>query len=315
MNKRTLQAWLVLCLLWLTTAESQIQSGDDHVGSDFLQPSVSAGFSVAPARSFQDISGTFSVNSATVNAAFPVFRTLDVTGVNSTAYFVLARGEFSSVSEDVSFLPSSHSIYKSRVGFTGGIATQHRHLYLLTLAGGFADDHNTIDSPQFRGMGSLLGKYQLDDSFAFIYGLSYSYTFDRGLLLPLLGAHCSLGNDLSLHMVLPFSFDLDYRESKELHFDFVIRANGDQIHVDESNYFSTQTLPVYIKLAQVQVGFIASFKLSNDIWLIGEAGVLRNRNFAIGTMDANLASSKIANSGYSTIILRYDLGNFESWSD
>jgi hypothetical protein len=122
-----------------------------------------------------------------------------------------------------------------------------------------------------------------------------------------------LGNDLSLHIVLPFSMEIDYEEAQELRFGFIIRANGDQIHIEENSYFGTQSLPLFMKIAQIQAGFRVSLKLSREFWLRGEAGVLRDRTFGIGTLDENLVSSKIDNSGYSTIILTYDLGGFESW--
>ncbi len=315
MSRRIILVLITFVLFLTTTVTAQLGPADDHLGSDFLQPQISVGFSAAPVRNFQDIDGTFGVNSATSTAAIPIYRVLEGASENPTASFALARGQFSSLNEDISFLPSSHVIYKSRIGVTGGIATTRHHLYLLTIGGGFAEDRNTVGSPRIRTTGSLLGKYQLVDSFAFIYGLSYSYTFNRGLMLPLLGTHCSLGRNLKLHIVLPFSLNIDYEEAQELHFGFVIRANGDQIHIEENSFFGTQSLPLFLKLAQIQSGFSVSFKLSREIWLRGEAGVLRNRNFAIGTIDENLVSSKIDNSGYSTIVLKYDLGSFESWGD
>ena len=304
-----------ISLCWSSAAKAQLGPAEDHLGSDFLQPQISVGFSAATIRNFQDLEGTFAVNSATLTAAIPIYRVLEGASENPTIYFMLGRGQFSTLDADISFLSSSHAIYKSRIGVTGGIATTGHHLYLVTIGGGFAEDRNTVGSPLIRATGSLLGKYQLDNSFAFIYGLSYSYTFNRGLLLPLLGTHCSLGRNLSLHIVLPFSLNIDYEEAQELHFGFLIRANGDQIHVEENAYFGTQSLPLFMKIAQIQSGFSVSVELSRGIWLSGEAGVLRNRNFAIGTLDTNLISSKIDNSGYSTIVLKYDLGNFESWGD
>jgi hypothetical protein len=315
MSKRINHVLIAFSLFCSVTVEAQLEPADDHLGSDFLQPQIAAGYSAATVRNFQDNDGTFGVNSVTLTAAVPIYRSLQGTSENPTIYFMLGRGQFSTSDEDISFLSSSRAIYKSRIGITGGIATTDHHLYLVTIGGGFAEDRNTVGSPRIRATGSLLGKYQLDNSFAFIYGLSYSYTFNRGLVLPLLGTHCSLGRNLSLHIVLPFSVSLDYEEAQELHFGFHIRANGDQIHVEETAYFGTQSLPLFMKIAQVQSGFSVSFEFSRGIWLLGEAGMLRNRNFAIGTLDKNLISSKIDNSGYSTIVLRYDLGNFESWGD
>ena len=294
---------------------AQLSSSEDHLGPDFLQPQITAGFSSAATRNFQDIDGTFDVNSATLGAAIPVVRSLEGTIDNPTAYFALVRGQFSSVNEDVSFLPSPHMIYKSRIGVTGGIATTNHHMYLLTIAEGFSEDRHTVGNARIRTTGSLLGKYQLEDSFAFIYGLSYSYTFNRGLVLPLLGTRCSLGSNLNLHVILPFSLDLDYEEAQELHFGFVVRANGDQIHIEDNSYLGPQAFPVFLKLAQLQAGFSVSFDLSDRIVLRGEAGILRNRSFAIGTLDMNLISSNIANAGYSSLVLKYVFGTFESWGD
>jgi hypothetical protein len=303
----------LLSLFCGAIAVAQLGPADDHLDSGFLQPQISVGFATATVRNFQDIDGTFGANSASLTAIVPIYRDHEGAIDASTDHFLLARGQFTSLNENISFLPSSHAVYKSRIGFTGGIATTHHHLYLMTVGAGFAEDRNTFGSPRVRATGSLLGKYQLDDSFGFIYGLSYSYTFNRGLLLPLLGARCSLGNDLSLHIVLPFSMEIDYEEAQELLFGFIIRANGDQIHIEENSYFGTQSLPLFMKIAQIQVGFRVSLKLSREFWLRGEAGVLRDRNFGIGTLGENLVSSKIDNSGYSTIILTYDLGSFESW--
>lgn len=307
---------LVCCyILSCSTARAQLGAAVDHLGSDFLNPQISVGFSAAPDRKFQDIDGTLSLNSATLTATLPVYRIRDGAPEHATSYFLLARGQFTSQIEDISFLPASHTFYASRLGITAGIATTRHHLYLLTFGGGFAEDRRTIGNPRVRATGSLLGKYQMDDSFAFIYGLSYSYTFNRGLVLPLFGIHSSLGENLKLHIVLPFSLDVEYEEATELHFGFLIRANGDQIHIEESGYFGPQSLPLFLKLSQVQAGFSVSIRISNGVWLQGEAGILRNRKFAIGTLDANLVSSGIQNSGYSTFTLRYDLANFESWED
>ena len=304
-------AFIFIC----TTAIAQLGPENEHLDSEFLRPQISAGFSGATVRRFQDVDGTFGANGVTLAATVPFYQDHGGAPEAPTTYFLLGRGRFSSLDADISFLPESHRIYKPQIGVTAGIGTTRHHLYLLTVGTGFAEDHNTLSNPRIRATGSLLGKYQLYNSFSFIYGLSYSYNFNRGLLLPLLGTHCSLGTNLSLHLVLPFSLNVDYEEARELHFGFVVRANGDQIHIEENDYFGTQSLPLFMKIAQIQSGFSVSFKLSGDIWLLGEAGVLRDRTLAIGTLDENLISSKIGNSGYSTIMLKYDLGSFESWGD
>ena len=252
---------------------------------------------------------------ASLTVAVPVYQETEGAVDNPTMYFVMARGQFAPGKEDVSLLPSVDIVYRSKVGLTGGIITTHHHLYLMTVSAGIAEDGNTIENPRIRTTGSLLGKYQLDDSFAFIYGLSYSYTFDRGLLLPLLGTHCSLGNNLKLHLVLPFSMDLHYEEARDLHFGFIIRANGDRVHIAQDAYGGMQSLPLFLKTTQIQSGFNVSIRLSGSFWLKGEAGIVRARKFAVGTSENDLLSGNIANAGYSTLTLRYQLGDLVLWGD
>lgn len=313
MSGRSVRAIIVLLLVRGPEISAQLSQTDDHIANDFVQPQVLAGYSAASERYFQDISGTFNSNTAFLAATIPVYSALAIGDEPLTSFFLLVRGKVSSLNPNISFLPSAHSMYISTVGMTGGIGTPGHHLYLLTVNAGFAEDSKTIRNPRFRPTGSLLGKYQLDKSFGFIYGLSYSYTFNRGLLLPILGAHCTLAKDLHLHLAFPFSMEIDFREIPVLHFGFVVRADGNQIHVDEADYFGPQSSPLYMRLSQIQGGFNVSFELSRNVWLCGEAGVLRNRKLAIGPLDDDLIITKIENSGYSSLILRYALGEMISW--
>lgn len=315
MKKKIVLIESVLSFLVSVIALAQLGTTDDHLASDFLQSHLSVGFSTAAVRDFQSLDGTIGSTGATLTAEIPAYRYATSTSEGPTDYFLVARGQFSSSDEDISFLPSLNVIYTSSIGVTGGIVTTRHHMYLLTIEAGFAEDQNTLDRPQIRPTGSLLGKYQLDDSFAFIYGLSYSYTFDRGILLPLFGTHCSLGTNVNLHLVLPFSMDIDYEEARELHFGFIIRANGDQIHIERNSYVGAQSLPLFMKLSQIQAGFKVCLNVSGSLWIVGEAGALGNRNFAVGTLDANLVSSDIRNSSYTSLVLQYNLGTFESWGN
>lgn len=315
LGKRILLALVLVLLIGTAKSWAQLGATEDHLGVDFLQPQISLGFSAVPVRNFEDLSGTFGSAGATMGAAIPICRWIEGATANPTAYFFLARGQVSSDNDDISILPSFDGALRARMGITGGIVTTHHHMYLLTVGAGFAEDKRTVSSPRLRATGSLLGKYQLDDTFAFIYGLSYSYTFDRALLLPLLGTHCTLSSNLTMHLVLPFSLDIDYAEARDLHFNFVVRANGDRIHIDQNSYPAAQSLPLYLRIAQVQAGFAVNLRLTRDVWLRGEAGIVRDRKFAIGTTESNFLSGTIQNAAYSSIVLKYRFGSFQAWGN
>jgi hypothetical protein len=304
-----------LCLLLFSVSLSLAQqvATDDHLSLEFLRSQITLGYSAASARSFLDVDGSYNSSTISCSATIPLYGSLSNQAKGTFSYFVLARGQFSYFRPAISFLSSSSSVYLAKVGLTGGIATTARHVYLLTLNAGLAENGNKLSNARTRPTGSLIGKYQLDDAFAFVYGMSYSYTFNRGLLLPVLGTHCTLVKDLQLHLVLPFSMELEYADVHSLHFGFVARANGNQIHVQENGYFGQQSSPLYLKVSQIQLAFSVSFEVAEKLWLYGEAGVLRNRNLAIGPLDHNLVSSRIQNSGYSSVILKYSIDRFSSW--
>jgi Domain of unknown function (DUF6268) len=306
---------MAVLFVWNGNAIAQLGPTDDHLDSDFLQPQIIAGYSAASPREFQGTDGSFATGSMMIGGVFPLYRDEADSRGGATTYFVLGRARMTTLNEDISFLASPHSVYNPRLGLTGGIATTNHHLYLLTIGGGFSEDENAVTKPVFRPNGSLLGKYQLDESFAFIYGLSYSYAFDRGLLLPMLGVHTSLGKSFALHVVLPFSFNVEYVDTPDLHFGLAVRASGDQIHVNENDFAASQNSPLYLKIAQVQSGISVTANISGPLWIQGEAGILTSRRFAIGTLKEDLLTTDIRNGGYSSLQLIYRFGHFESWGD
>ncbi len=288
-------------------------STEDHLSLDFLRPQITAGYSSASARLFQDVEGSYGAASAALLASVPLYQEFSSATGSPTSYFLLARGQFSSLYPEVSFIPRVNAVYSSTLGITGGIRTPSHHLYLLTLNAGIAEDDKTVTNALLRPTGSLLGEYRLDDAFAFIYGLSYSFTFDRGLLLPLLGTHCRLSNHITMHLVLPYSLELEYREVEALKFAFIVRANGYQARISQDNFPGPLTSSLYLKSAQVQAAFNVTIGLGNSLWLCGEAGLSRDRNLALGPLDRDLVSVKIRNAGYSSVILKYEIDSSDHW--
>ncbi len=313
MSRRIIHALIAFSFFWGVTLKAQLGQADDHLGSDFLRPQIVAGYSATSARLFQDVDGAYSATSFSLQATIPVYRDFSTQPDPSTSYLVLVKGQLTSLYPEISFVPYSRSLYLSTVGLTGGIRTPSGHRYLLTVNAGIAEDDKTIGKPKVRPTGSLVGKYQLDNSFSFIYGLSYSYTFNRGLVLPLLGADCRLTRNVEMHLVLPFSLEINYRDVDALQFGFVARANGNQIHINDDSYSGPQSLPMYLKYSQVQVGFSVSLGLSQHLWLCGEAGMSRDRTLAMGTLDHDFINTKVENGGYSILILKCVIDGSDEW--
>jgi hypothetical protein len=124
-----------------------------------------------------------------------------------------------------------------------------------------------------------------------------------------------LAKNVQLHLVLPYSMEIYCQEVPSLHFAFIVRANGDQIHIENVDPFGSPSTPLYVKMTGIQGVFDFAFELDNNIWLRGEAGMLRIRTIGVGSQESNLFSTGIDNSEYSTVTLVFGLGRSVLWQD
>ena len=294
---------------------AQFIPGDEQHDIDFLRPRIFAGYTTTSTRSFEDIAGTYKMTSFSLGATVPFYDDVVRSDEGTDARFAIASGRFSSLLPQISFLATRHTLYAATLGASAGLFTNSKNLYMLTLNAGIAEDDNTIQNPQLRLTGSGLGTERFGDSFRLLFGLSYSYTFDRGLLLPILGADWKFAEEWRLRLLLPFLFEVQFEDMSSLQFGFLVRANGNRFRFEDDNYSAGSSNAEYLRISQLQAAFRVSLRIVDNLWVYGEAGVLRNRNLGIWAGENNLVSSRIENSGYSSMILRYTIGKSRSWTD
>jgi hypothetical protein len=294
---------------------AQFIPGDEHHNVDFLRPQIFAGYTSTSTRNFEDIVGTYKMSSFSLGATVPVYDDVVKSGDSLCARFVIANGRFASLLPQVSLFATRHALYTTTFGASVGVFTNSKNLVVLTLNAGFAEDDKTIQDPQLRLTGSGLGTQRFGDSFRLLFGLSYSYTFDRGLFLPILGSDWKFAEEWRLRLLLPFLLEVQFEDMSSLQFGFVVRANGNRFRFEDENYSTGSANTEYLRISQLQAAFRVSLRIVDNLWVYGEAGVLRNRNFSIWADESSLVSSKIENSGYSSMILRYTIGKLDSWID
>lgn len=308
----------LLLLIFVVSAGSlfaQVIPGDEQHDVNFLRPQIFAGYSTTSTRNFEDIVGTYKMTSFSLGAMVPVYDDFIKGGESTKSRFVIASGRFSSLLPQVSFFSTRHNLYAATFGASAGLFTLSKNLYMFTLNAGFAEEDNTIRDPQLRLTGSGLGTQRFGDSFRLLFGLSYSYTFDRGLLLPVLGSDWKFTDEWRLRLLLPFFLEVQFEDMSSLQFGFVVRANGNRFRFEDDNYATGSANTEYLRISQLQAAFRVSMRVVDNLWIYGEAGVLRNRNFSIWAGESSLVSSRIENSGYSSMILRYTIGKPGSWID
>ena len=169
----------MIIIFWSDGLYSQTALGDNQVKVDILQSSIGGDYTLQPTRSFRDVLGTYSMQSAGVDMTLPVHETPVGETYDKGLSMILLRANASTIDPAISVLAQQHKLYASSVGLTYGTFTSSRNEYALTMNAGIAEDEVTIHDARARFTGFGLGTSHMDENTILIYGLAYTYTFDQ----------------------------------------------------------------------------------------------------------------------------------------
>lgn len=287
---------------------SQSVLGDDPVDVDIMHPSIGATFSTEPARNFRDLEGSYSVRSMGAHLALPLAETVQGEKLDRSYSVLLLRAAAAAILPEISILGRQHRLYTSSIGLTYGMVTSSRSMYTFTLHGGIAEDEITVQNSRVRVTGSGLASNRLSDQVTLHYGLAYTYTFEQGRLLPLLGLRWRFAEDWDLRTILPFSLRFNYRSSNTLRFGFGANVHGNRFRFSDSELSAGETDVLNLRMIEIQMSMNIDWKLKNDILAKIEAGVTAARKIYIATDNHTLFSSNVKPSPFLVLTLRFSLG-------
>jgi MFS family permease len=163
---------------------SQSVLGFERLGLD-LRDRLSLGFTAIPDKDIRNSTDSFGLSSASLRGGISLYRNrqpitgaFQIRGLSATADFSLVR-------PSLSFLSQDHTFYTARLG-----VVTHFQIFKIPLSfniGAGAADDGKFSAPKLRLSGHLLGSSDVSSTVKLLYGLSYSYNFTRGQLLPILG--------------------------------------------------------------------------------------------------------------------------------
>jgi hypothetical protein len=287
---------------------SQSLLGDDPVEVDVFHPSIGATFSAQPACNFRDLQGSYGVRSMGAHVTLPLYETVQGEKTDRSYSVILLRAAASTILPEISFLDRQHTLYTSSVGLTYGILTSSRTVYTFTLNGGIAEDNETIPNSRVRVTGSGLISSRVLDQMSLLYGLAYTYTFEKGRFLPLLGLRWHFAEDWNLRAVLPMSLRFNYRYTNDVKFGVGVNVHGNRFRFSDDQLAGGETGVLNLRLTEIQMSVNVDWKLKNDISAKIEAGITAARKLYIAMDDRTLLSSSVKPSPSILMALRFTLG-------
>ena len=287
-----------LCGLFAAFSSARAEDVQDLIdGSSHPRISISVGS--MPLRTFQNYTGSFEKQMTSLSVVIPF------AGDSFSRWSV--RASLHTTAAEVSVLPEQLSLLSGSVGLSNTIYDDAQDHYVVSCGIGFASDDQLLDVIRFRFSGVGIGNHSLNQNFALLYGLSYSYVLGRGLLLPVAGFHWKVSDDVSLRALLPFSLRLRYRVDERWAFGLKAMLDGDRFqYFNEGNAFSAPQ-HAYLRLTQLECGPDFVLTVSPLLSLSGEVGVAVARRLWISSDSDDFLSAKINPGGYARATAQFSL--------
>lgn len=132
-----------------------------------------------------------------------------------------------------------------KAGGLGFFSLGSKNNLLLAVNGLANEDKNTLSSPNFRLTSMALWLHPFSEKFAIHTGLSYSYVFGNGFLLPILGFKTRLNANTQLLVTLPFQIrTVSKQKDSPNRYGFFLKAQGG-FNRYQSNLFIDSTSNTY----------------------------------------------------------------------
>jgi hypothetical protein len=301
-ERRTFRSFLFLSaammLLFSPARADEIRDLFDSVGHS----QISFGVSSTSRRNTASQPGSFAQRATIVGAAIPFAGTL---GENSSLWTI--RASLRAATADASILPERVTLFSGRIGISDMIFSGLDDDYFIFGSIGFASDDESMNMVRWRFSGTGLGTHTLRRGLELHYGLVYSYTLGRGLLLPLAGIRWIPSERWTIRAVLPVSLRASYRADERWSFGSGVAVDGDRFQFSNDGEYPAAPRHAYLRLTQVECGLDLNLQFSPLISISGEAGIAVARRLWISSDIGDYFSTHIASGGYGRTTIHFSL--------
>jgi hypothetical protein len=302
---KALGLFFILTICSSGILRSQSVLGFERLELD-LRDRLSLGFTVIPDKDIRNSTDSFGMSSASLRGGISLYRNrqpitgaFQIRGLSATADFSLVRPR-------LSFLSQDHTFYTARLG-----VVTHFQIFKIPLSfniGAGAADDGKFSTPKLRFSGHLLGSSDVSSTVKLLYGLSYSYNFTRGQLLPILGVIWRFDPKWNLAAVLPFSLRFMNIVSRDIRWGIGLHADGNRFRIAGDSSLSGETGTSYLRLFQLSLDADLSYRFSREWMIRGNAGLLFGRTIRIGTDVSDVYSERVKPGGFIGVSIHWMFG-------
>lgn len=273
-----------------------------------LSPTVTIGGSLYPSRNLKDTTGTYGHQRAHMAFSIPLLTKAQVTD-NGLKFFLLSFSANANIDNmQLSILPASRTFLAFNSSINGIYRASRKSLWLSKAIGSYFEDQITINKPILRMSGFAMYRRSVSKGFFYLTGGVYSFSYGKGLPLPLLGAGWRFANQASLTVILPIS--ISYRFGKlGSQFTIFVRPDGGVSNFD-NNLFIAAPENIFFRRREFALGVKKKITLSKQWSLLAESGILAARKIYFSDTFRNADSStifesKVQPSLYLSLAIRY----------
>ncbi len=159
------------------------------------------------------------------------------------------------------------------LGFNGIYFSGIKNLYLLSLRPMLNEDEYTINNPTWRYNASFLYNRMVNKKFKYRIGLTYTYLFGEGNLLPIVGGTYRFNQKNILLVNLPYNITYRHVINSNLSTGLFLKPNGSMNRFMNRNYFDSSYNTVLFRRSSYLLGANVIYKISPKLLLMADLAI------------------------------------------
>ena len=159
------------------------------------------------------------------------------------------------------------------LGFNGIYFSGIKNLYLLSLRPMLNEDEYTINNPTWRYNASFLYNRMVNKKFKYRIGLTYTYLFGEGNLLPIVGGTYRFNQKNILLVNLPYNITYRHVINSNLSAGLFLKPNGSMNRFMNRNYFDSSYNTVLFRRSSYLLGANVIYKISPKLLLMADLAI------------------------------------------
>ncbi len=175
----------------------------------------------------------------------------------------------------------SRTLINASLGISCFYHPEGKNIYSFSVVPSANEDEFTINDFYVRYASSFVFMRRVSNKFLYHFGITYTFVFGDGLVIPVLGSRIKLSEKSTLNINLPFSFNYTKLVNEKFNCNFFVRATGginryqNKLNVDTTN-------SIYLfRRRNFTVGGQLNYKFNHSFWLSTQIGLVANQHISI----------------------------------